>query len=167
MQIRKLFSNLSKCQKVFRFFFISLQQYGVLLQNCLKFCFPVGSSLHTIKADLSAQTLHDLDFSDSLLGESGPESESPYMYTCTICAKMFPRRYDLKKHLVMHNTDRKFQCPECDKMFDFSPAFDAHLREHTGELAYRCTECGERYCAACCHQELPWGMFQLIRFRFR
>lgn len=78
---------------------------------------------------------------------------------CTLCAKLFARPYNLKKHMVLHSGETPFSCNECDLSFpsefylnkhiatNFKSlcGVKAHMSLHSGEMPYECNDCGKHF----------------------
>ena len=55
--------------------------------------------------------------------------------------KDFISNSNLKKHLMTHTREMRFQCNQCDKAFANNTSLIRHLRTHTGEKPYQCSQC--------------------------
>ena len=55
--------------------------------------------------------------------------------------KDFISNSNLKKHLMTHTREMRFQCNQCDKVFANNTSLIRHLRTHTGEKPYQCSQC--------------------------
>ncbi|XP_077996950.1 uncharacterized protein LOC144450232 isoform X1 [Glandiceps talaboti] len=69
--------------------------------------------------------------------------KSHELFECDQCNKTFARKYQLQKHLQIHEDIRPFECTECDKSFRQKMSLDSHLRIHTGEKPFQCRYCSE------------------------
>ena len=47
-----------------------------------------------------------------------------------VCQKSFKRPYDLKRHQVVHNSDRPFECEHCKKTFKLIKHLTRHQKVH-------------------------------------
>lgn len=68
--------------------------------------------------------------------------------TCNSCNKEFPSQTKLKRHVVRHMTEKKFQCSFCNKMFCELAAMERHRKVHTGEVTikkHKCDTCDKRF----------------------
>ncbi|KAG1704489.1 hypothetical protein DVH05_005419 [Phytophthora capsici] len=69
------------------------------------------------------------------------------VFRCTFpgCGREFQLKGNLKRHLNIHNGDKKFGCKFCGKKFLRKADMEVHYRVHTGEKPYRCKydECGK------------------------
>ncbi len=97
------------------------------------------------------------------------------IFYCDICNKGFLRKWNLKKHKILHNKLHPFKCfvdnckkkfrhekhyiqhlrqvhnkkpyicHICNKRFDRRYNLKTHIRIHTGEKPYKCKECGKYF----------------------
>lgn len=49
---------------------------------------------------------------------------------CNICQKVFQRKYGLKRHLMMHSTEKKYKCSLCDLRFSHPYNRKRHVIRH-------------------------------------
>jgi DNA-directed RNA polymerase subunit RPC12/RpoP len=66
---------------------------------------------------------------------------------CGICGKNFSHLGNLRRHIVSHTQDRRYNCRDCGKKFLQRSHLKTHLRIHSGEKPYGCTEhgCNKRF----------------------
>lgn len=69
------------------------------------------------------------------------------VFRCTFpgCGREFQLKGNLKRHVNIHNGDKKFACKFCGKRFLRKADMEVHYRVHTGEKPYRCKyqDCGK------------------------
>ncbi|KAM3858518.1 uncharacterized protein ACN63O_018093 [Diretmus argenteus] len=55
-------------------------------------------------------------------------------YSCSICAKRFPRPGALRRHKKIHTGERPYVCKYCGKAFIESSALKTHIKSHSWEI---------------------------------
>lgn len=85
-------------------------------------------------------------------------------FPCTECSKAFVSKYDLQRHLKLHDKKRQIkegtydntndemeriknlrQCEQCGKICSSSGDLKKHMRVHSNERPYPCNECGKTF----------------------
>ncbi|XP_051929695.1 gastrula zinc finger protein XlCGF57.1-like [Hippocampus zosterae] len=67
-------------------------------------------------------------------------------FSCSVCLKVFSRKWDMKTHMLMKHTDeRPFACPVCNKGFATKKYMTLHMRRHSGEKPFACLLCPKRF----------------------
>ena len=66
-------------------------------------------------------------------------------FTCTTCARVFPKRTQLFTHIRIHISDKPYSSETCSRSFSQQTTLNSHIRIHTGEKTYLFTICGKRY----------------------
>lgn len=78
---------------------------------------------------------------------SAKKTDTKKVFRCTFpgCGREFQLKGNLKRHVNIHNGDKKFACKYCGKKFLRKADMEVHYRVHTGEKPYRCTHeaCGK------------------------
>ncbi|KAK4875525.1 hypothetical protein RN001_011947 [Aquatica leii] len=76
------------------------------------------------------------------LTESGLEKPRPHK--CQCCNATFTRTVHLKRHMLIHSGERKFNCDICKKSF-YSSYAKEHMKFHSGEKNFACKICGKKF----------------------
>ncbi|KAJ3666541.1 hypothetical protein Zmor_001979 [Zophobas morio] len=66
-------------------------------------------------------------------------------FTCTLCAKAFFKKSNLRLHVQMHSGVKKHTCEICGLSFVLRGNLSVHRRLHTGEKPYTCSVCGRGF----------------------
>ena len=66
-------------------------------------------------------------------------------YKCNKCAFESPNLNKLKKHMLNHTRELRFQCCQCDKMFTTHSALLNHMPQHRPKGHYKCSCCDELF----------------------
>ena len=66
-------------------------------------------------------------------------------FTCTTCARIFPKRTQLSTHIRIHISDKPYSSESCSRSFSQQTTLNSHICIYTGEKPYLCTICGKRY----------------------
>ena len=59
---------------------------------------------------------------------------------CPQCYQTYPHRKALRRHMIIHNGEKKYKCGLCTMAFYSKDKLDRHLRTHTGEKS-QCQFC--------------------------
>lgn len=62
-------------------------------------------------------------------------------FKCNLCGKVFRGTDNLKRHMDLHDSSKKFKCEICDNSYAIGYKW-GHMRTHTDEKKYQCSVCG-------------------------
>ncbi|CAJ1082900.1 zinc finger and BTB domain-containing protein 41-like isoform X2 [Xyrichtys novacula] len=68
-----------------------------------------------------------------------------HRFSCSLCKKSFPLRFELVRHMRSHTGDKPFSCSECGKRFTQKSNLQRHQLIHSGDKPYSCSICGKRF----------------------
>ncbi|XP_071091781.1 zinc finger protein 888-like [Haliotis cracherodii] len=68
------------------------------------------------------------------------KQDLPGQYCCSKCGKEFNRLRYLRKHMLVHKSDKKYLCDECGKAFKTRSYLKTHYRTHKTRV-YKCSQC--------------------------
>ena len=67
------------------------------------------------------------------------------LFACSDCPSTFPRKSDLKKHLVKHSNE-SHECPTCGIRIKHMKNFRRHVNLHMDKIIlYHCKICGKDF----------------------
>lgn len=66
-------------------------------------------------------------------------------FQCKLCQKTFSYKWNLQRHMKVHEPDKKFSCEVCGKKFRHKGNVKIHMAKHTKEERYQCTKCGRKF----------------------
>ena len=67
------------------------------------------------------------------------------LYKCHICNKEFVLKTRLSRHLLTHDSIKKFECQVCDRRFSRKDDLVSHGRIHSGSKPYHCQKCNKSF----------------------
>ncbi|XP_024089927.2 histone-lysine N-methyltransferase PRDM16 isoform X1 [Pongo pygmaeus] len=73
--------------------------------------------------------------SEGLGGGSGQAHE------CKDCERMFPNKYSLEQHMVIHTEEREYKCDQCPKAFNWKSNLIRHQMSHDSGKRFECENC--------------------------
>jgi len=77
------------------------------------------------------------------MGETEIE-ETPAVFQCDICKKHFPRKRNLRVHIMTHN-EKTIPCTMCEKMFKSKTLLTEHMKIHLAIKNYECEVCEKKF----------------------
>ncbi|CAL4224052.1 unnamed protein product, partial [Meganyctiphanes norvegica] len=70
------------------------------------------------------------------------KNRSQKIHYCDLCGRGFNFKSWLKRHMLVHSTEKTYNCPHCDKHFTRDSILKTHMdRVHPDETTYSCTQC--------------------------
>ena len=67
------------------------------------------------------------------------------VHPCQECNKTFLQKGNLKKHMLLHSSERRFKCLECGRSFKYPEQLKRHEHWHREGLRYQCELCENRF----------------------
>lgn len=68
-------------------------------------------------------------------------SDEMVKHKCPTCEYATPRKYNLKKHMQTHMSDRSIRCSHCPKQFMYKQSLQSHMKIHADEYHFSCSKC--------------------------
>ncbi|XP_047146028.1 uncharacterized protein LOC100203223 isoform X3 [Hydra vulgaris] len=98
--------------------------------------------------DESYKALSMCDKADS--SQSGEPSwkHAKQVYRCPLCAKVFPFKSKLQRHVLVHTGIKPYKCTVCGRGFTQQIDLQRHLTRHTGEKPFKCHLCKAQFIRA-------------------
>ncbi|KAK0066543.1 zinc finger protein 506 [Biomphalaria pfeifferi] len=103
----------------------------------------------TVSTLLSNQGSPNSSMSSSLMASttspSTPDTTTKIKssFPCTVCAKTFHARHQLKRHELTHTDHRPYNCDKCGRSFRQKVHLSDHTKRHQGERPFACEGCGK------------------------
>ncbi|XP_066911364.1 uncharacterized protein [Clytia hemisphaerica] len=69
-------------------------------------------------------------------------------YRCPLCAKVFPFKSKLQRHVLVHTGIKPYKCTVCGRGFTQQIDLQRHLTRHTGEKPFKCHLCKAQFIRA-------------------
>ncbi|KAM9688060.1 histone-lysine N-methyltransferase PRDM16 isoform 1-T1 [Trichechus inunguis] len=93
-------------------------------------CSSVGATLYQGLAD---------DLKPEGLGGTG--SGDGQAHECKDCERMFPNKYSLEQHMIIHTEEREYKCDQCPKAFNWKSNLIRHQMSHDSGKRFECENC--------------------------
>uniref|UniRef100_A0A803TZV6 C2H2-type domain-containing protein n=1 Tax=Anolis carolinensis TaxID=28377 RepID=A0A803TZV6_ANOCA len=87
-------------------------------------CNPVGSLYESL--------------SEEIKQESGADGQ---IHECKDCERMFPNKYSLEQHMIIHTEEREYKCDQCPKAFNWKSNLIRHQMSHDSGKRFECENC--------------------------
>ncbi|XP_036112120.1 histone-lysine N-methyltransferase PRDM16 [Molossus molossus] len=72
------------------------------------------------------------------LGSGGSDGHA---HECKDCERMFPNKYSLEQHMVIHTEEREYKCDQCPKAFNWKSNLIRHQMSHDSGKRFECENC--------------------------
>nr|XP_031529329.1 histone-lysine N-methyltransferase PRDM16 [Vicugna pacos] len=72
------------------------------------------------------------------LGSGGGDGQA---HECKDCERMFPNKYSLEQHMVVHTEEREYKCDQCPKAFNWKSNLIRHQMSHDSGKRFECENC--------------------------
>ncbi|XP_037684641.1 histone-lysine N-methyltransferase PRDM16 isoform X3 [Choloepus didactylus] len=72
------------------------------------------------------------------LGGTGGDGQA---HECKDCERMFPSKYSLEQHMVVHTEEREYKCDQCPKAFNWKSNLIRHQMSHDSGKRFECENC--------------------------
>ncbi|KAB1269087.1 PR domain zinc finger protein 16, partial [Camelus dromedarius] len=72
------------------------------------------------------------------LGSGGGDGRA---HECKDCERMFPDKYSLEQHMVVHTEEREYKCDQCPKAFNWKSNLIRHQMSHDSGKRFECENC--------------------------
>ncbi|XP_075406404.1 histone-lysine N-methyltransferase PRDM16 isoform X2 [Tenrec ecaudatus] len=93
-------------------------------------CGSVGAALYQGLAD---------DLKSEGLASAG--SGVGQAHECKDCERMFPNKYSLEQHMIVHTEEREYKCDQCPKAFNWKSNLIRHQMSHDSGKRFECENC--------------------------
>ncbi|XP_065066838.1 uncharacterized protein LOC135692582 [Rhopilema esculentum] len=90
---------------------------------------------------------------EAFQGDTSPPNDpswrhSKQVYRCPLCAKIFPFKSKLQRHVLVHTGIKPYKCNVCGRGFTQQIDLQRHLTRHTGEKPFKCHLCKAQFIRA-------------------
>ncbi|XP_060055921.1 histone-lysine N-methyltransferase PRDM16 isoform X3 [Erinaceus europaeus] len=72
------------------------------------------------------------------LGSTGSDGQA---HECKDCERMFPTKYSLEQHMIVHTEEREYKCDQCPKAFNWKSNLIRHQMSHDSGKRFECENC--------------------------
>ena len=64
---------------------------------------------------------------------------------CNLCHKKFSRSCHLRRHMTIHNNEKKFKCNQCNRCFNRKDILVNHKATHSKIKPHNCEKCKKSF----------------------
>ncbi|XP_051026980.1 histone-lysine N-methyltransferase PRDM16 [Acomys russatus] len=72
------------------------------------------------------------------LGGGGSDGQA---HECKDCERLFPNKYSLEQHMIVHTEEREYKCDQCPKAFNWKSNLIRHQMSHDSGKRFECENC--------------------------
>ncbi|KAJ7306458.1 hypothetical protein JRQ81_009812 [Phrynocephalus forsythii] len=76
--------------------------------------------------------------SDEIKQEGAADGQ---VHECKDCERMFPNKYSLEQHMIIHTEEREYKCDQCPKAFNWKSNLIRHQMSHDSGKRFECENC--------------------------
>lgn len=105
--------------------------------------FSSSASLHLHKQKIHLGLNFEPECNENLQRQPQQTIDGPFV--CALCQSRYPRKRDLKKHILSTHCVVPVQCKYCSKLFDFESRMLKHVQRHEGPSPVPCSICNIPY----------------------
>ncbi|XP_055941913.1 gastrula zinc finger protein XlCGF8.2DB-like [Argiope bruennichi] len=77
------------------------------------------------------------------------ETADVKVFTSNVCKNVFKLKNSFRRHMQIHEGEKKHRCEFCGKSFSRKYNLQTHVRTHTGEKPFTCSVCGKKFTQKC------------------
>ncbi|XP_023555240.1 PR domain zinc finger protein 16 isoform X2 [Octodon degus] len=87
------------------------------------------------------EDLGDDELKPEGLGGGGGSGRDGRAHECKDCERMFPNKYSLEQHMIVHTEEREYKCDQCPKAFNWKSNLIRHQMSHDNGKRFECENC--------------------------
>ncbi|XP_069893266.1 histone-lysine N-methyltransferase PRDM16 isoform X2 [Dipodomys merriami] len=72
---------------------------------------------------------------------AGGGGDDGQVHECKDCERMFPNKYSLEQHMIVHTEEREYKCDQCPKAFNWKSNLIRHQMSHDSGKRFECENC--------------------------
>ncbi|KAJ8871857.1 hypothetical protein PR048_028197 [Dryococelus australis] len=91
-------------------------------------------------------SLHSITIAQWMKNDEGLMEMMYDLSICTFCNRKFKYASRLRKHMIIHSSERKFKCNECGASFKVKSTLKSHELTHSLDKPFMCDVCFSTHC---------------------